>query len=1530
VLVVLAAATITAVLVQVAVNSAAAQKRRLSHDSAVSLAASVERRVANALSQDPLRVFSEVLPDEPPRVCSGDLAAYPAAFSAGSDWPASCGASWSYLGTGNLSRGARVFPPSPGSPVWRVEVFAQVGTERVGFTREFLAGGRGRPMLYSGGDLLDASLGVSFEVAGPVYAVGQVDLSAASVSDGVVVASEEAVLGSSGGLEAGPAGVDDGGVVVRDVFASPVPASTLVSSSGELARVGCLDVSPANVEGFSTGLCLRAGRTLVTSGGGSVVFPADDSYAAVLVVPVGDGQVRVYTRADLPVEWPGALAEWTEVGVFFLPSHGLVVTDATTVLGHCDEVAGVCRDWDGGGAPGTLVDLSFTLVVGTPDDPADLRFGGPVSAGEGRVGVLVSGSVRVPVGASPSGTGLEVDAWVAALGRPGEVVLASEGTGVRPTFDLNGALLLGEFTFDLSGFLVSSVSVPERSSVAPPFFPAPGLLFLPDRALRTGSSVLDALFAAGEASGFSLPSAPGLLSAVPGDGSVTLSWSAPLDDGGVTLLDYVVEYRESGASSWSTAADLVSTDLQASVSGLVNDTGYEFRVAAVNGVGQGPFSGTLTASPFVIPFAPTGLTVSAVPEVESRLDLAWNAVTNTPISGYNVYRLNQVSGLFELVASPATTSFSDSGLSAGTEYSYKVAAFTSTGEGVRSAAVSATTTNLSPLVPAISSSSRGNLTVTLSFSASATLERPVDGFRFYVDGVEVAASSDPSLTSYTFGGLTSGVASVFGVAAFNASGLSSLATVTVTAISTPNAPSDLVVAPETGVPGSLVLSWTAPTNETPDGFYVYRKNDVTDLYEVIATVTAPSHVDDALDVGVLYAYRVSAFVASLEGGLSGVVTATPIDVPLDAVVLGSTLGDLSVTLTFVVDETDGRPVDGYRLLLDGVEVADIPAPASEYEFTGLVDGFTYEFGVQGYNTAGDGVADLVMVTVYALPPAVVGLAVTPKLGSETSLDLVWDEPSEPVTGFYVYRENDTNGLFEVVATVAGAGYTDTGLLPDTSYTYRVSAYGAAGEGPLSTSVSGVTYVVSSAPTAFSVSAGVGEAFLSWSAPVSDGGYALTGYEIEHATSDSFASATVVTVGPSATATSITGLTTGVNYWFRIAATNPGGRSSFASTVSVMPLSTAPVLVVPTNATEELVYCLYVSECSGLSPAVSAAETFRFSFTADASSFYHVQAMVATTSSDADSWFGSSTELSATFSVSGAGSSVSGSTGQATVSTSSSGTVTVDAVGTALRDRPVFFKVTKVNAPVASGGSPTSSAAYTDVLAVYTTIQTTSLVAPGNGTVDFLVIGGGGSGGHGHSAAYGGSGGAGGYRTSAGTSGGGASAESKITLTSGTSYTVTVGAGGPAPTTSGGVRGSSGANSVFASITSTGGGAGSGTNSGATALSGGSGGGGSYATNPSGASGTSGQGYAGGNYNTGGQAGLGGGAGSAATLTTPGAGVASSITGASVTRAAGGSGAGATAPSANTGSGGSGGRPVASAGPVAASGGSGIVIVRYQS
>ena len=241
----------------------------------------------------------------------------------------------------------------------------------------------------------------------------------------------------------------------------------------------------------------------------------------------------------------------------------------------------------------------------------------------------------------------------------------------------------------------------------------------------------------------------------------------------------------------------------------------------------------------------------------------------------------------------------------------------------------------------------------------------------------------------------------------------------------------------------------------------------------------------------------------------------------------------------------------------------------------------------------------------------------------------------------------------------------------------------------------------------------------------------------------------------------------------------------------------------------------------------------------------------------------------------------------------------------------------------------------------------------NFTADYLVVAGGGGGGRGStggSPRNGGGGGAGGLRTSFGsTSGGGSSSETSLTLTDATNYTVTVGGGGAGGTgnTSYGVVGS---DSVFISITSSGGGRGAQGTAGAAGGNGGSGGGGDVVGVA-----TANQGFNGGLAASTVQGGGGGGAsepGNTDGSMLGGDGLAVSITGSSVTYAGGGSAGTYAGSSRNPGGdggggdsgydttaalpgtnnlGGGGGASGMNASGVcgdSASGGSGVVILRY--
>lgn len=70
--------------------------------------------------------------------------------------------------------------------------------------------------------------------------------------------------------------------------------------------------------------------------------------------------------------------------------------------------------------------------------------------------------------------------------------------------------------------------------------------------------------------------------------TANLSWNPPTSDGGSPISNYIVEFRRSGDIKWSIAnRGRVTPDTTFTVTGLIEETQYEFRVTAENKGGQG-------------------------------------------------------------------------------------------------------------------------------------------------------------------------------------------------------------------------------------------------------------------------------------------------------------------------------------------------------------------------------------------------------------------------------------------------------------------------------------------------------------------------------------------------------------------------------------------------------------------------------------------------------------------------------------------------------------------------------------------------------------------------------------------------------------------------------------------------------------------------------------------------------------------------------------------------------------------------------
>ncbi|CAN2184691.1 Listeria/Bacterioides repeat [Candidatus Nanopelagicaceae bacterium] len=72
--------------------------------------------------------------------------------------------------------------------------------------------------------------------------------------------------------------------------------------------------------------------------------------------------------------------------------------------------------------------------------------------------------------------------------------------------------------------------------------------------------------------------------------SAVVSWTAPSDTGGIAITDYAVEYSSTNGETWTAFTHSPSSLTNLTVTGLLDGTSYLYRVAAINAVGQSPFS----------------------------------------------------------------------------------------------------------------------------------------------------------------------------------------------------------------------------------------------------------------------------------------------------------------------------------------------------------------------------------------------------------------------------------------------------------------------------------------------------------------------------------------------------------------------------------------------------------------------------------------------------------------------------------------------------------------------------------------------------------------------------------------------------------------------------------------------------------------------------------------------------------------------------------------------------------------------------
>jgi fibronectin type 3 domain-containing protein len=363
------------------------------------------------------------------------------------------------------------------------------------------------------------------------------------------------------------------------------------------------------------------------------------------------------------------------------------------------------------------------------------------------------------------------------------------------------------------------------------------------------------------------PSAPVDATAVGTGNSATSSTASATTSNAIDVLfaANLVFTSTSGPGSGFTNRELTSPDGDIAEDRFVTAAGSYSGTAPLTSSGAWIMQMVAFRSPSTTA-TPSNLTATAISL--TQINLSWTAPQGTTVANYVLQRCSGAScSSFATIATPTITTYSDTGLTAGISYSYRVQAIDTTGSTSAFSNVATATTLAAPTAPSnlaatAASTSQINLSWTASTSsvglATYTVQRCQGAG--CSNFAQVGSVTAPA-TTYSDTTLASSTSYSYRVQAIDTVGNVSAFSNVATAVTQgpPTAPGSLTAAASS--PTQITLSWIASLDSLAISAYQVERCQGTGCVTFAQIAVLPpttAYSDTGLSANTVYVYRVRA------------------------------------------------------------------------------------------------------------------------------------------------------------------------------------------------------------------------------------------------------------------------------------------------------------------------------------------------------------------------------------------------------------------------------------------------------------------------------------------------------------------------------------------------------------------------------------------------------------------------------------------------------------------------------------------------